>query len=896
MAEQNINQYSFQKFYLYPISQNMDLSLASDERDYDDEVVFSENLIAYLDGNRLPIQIDINDLDSSPLLDLTYGNYNINNILLSTNYWNPDNLDLSCFTAFTLCGIGLTGTDNGLVEELSGETITVTNGLAADINKFNRLTFDRRFKMFQVTGYTSPPNERFSGYTSRTLYEVISKTGNTEGVYHELYGGFYQGFYKLFGYEYEVFPERMPKGWTVEFLLKPRLYPEYFTSATANTLNDQYPDNKNMFFYLGARGENKYYHYADGYPSSDTGYTRVTSGLTCLTTCACANTAVTNSDCISVYPPSAITVNHAYGVCGYYNEIVMNPEKDPAWDSISNAISLRFCGDLSNPKLGVKVLRFVGDCEITGSCENTGLTYVTGYTITEYCSPNGIYDVCLLNNTGNTFIYDEHWVQIDVVFERYTFFDECDLIYRGGLGSITDVLYEDTLLENSVALIQPPITHDFIDPETVEITLLNEKWLLEKKYRMGNLKFYVNGMLFYTIEDFEEVIPRPLNVEKEKQIGVPFNISVGGGTQGLHESLIFSGCPMGLTNNYIQDPELVPNEILSATTLSALTTNILIEQNFASNFDGALAQFRMYIEPLSAAQIQHNFRLLKDKFDLFDFFCENNCYNIDFTCGSASISADSISNCGEDTFSIDVNIQDITTFPINTIDVYHNNLLIDSFQAYSGITNIGPFSSILDLDIVITNDANPICNYLLTGFTDLSVPLIQYLVDDAVDVNFESGSTSGVTYLIVSNIDNITNSWSTHVGDILSGNTWISPINKDFIKNTSLVGPSSYWESRNGGAVRVFPSVIFEYREVSQDFYFSIQSASTFSDEFISVVSYSCNGGSGTTIYSGITNSLTIPDRFDPPCSITGLTGTITYYSDNCVFTLSAATISNKFI
>lgn len=129
MASQNINQYVFSKLFLSPTSENMDISLASDEKNYDEEVVFSENLIAYFNGNRLPFQFDLNDLDSSPEYTLNYKEYNPNNILLSTNYWNPDGLDLSCFSAFTLCDIGLTGTDNGLVDQMSGETITLTEGL-----------------------------------------------------------------------------------------------------------------------------------------------------------------------------------------------------------------------------------------------------------------------------------------------------------------------------------------------------------------------------------------------------------------------------------------------------------------------------------------------------------------------------------------------------------------------------------------------------------------------------------------------------------------------------------------------------------------------------------------------------------------------------------------------
>jgi hypothetical protein len=50
---------------------------------------------------------------------------------------------------------------------------------------------------------------------------------------------------------------------------------------------------------------------------------------------------------------------------------------------------------------------------------------------------------------------------------------------------------------------------------------------------------------------------------------------------------------------YQQDPEVMPNQTLSGTSLSALTTNILIEPNFAGTFDGGISQFRMYVEPLT---------------------------------------------------------------------------------------------------------------------------------------------------------------------------------------------------------------------------------------------------------------------------------------------------------
>jgi hypothetical protein len=90
---------------------------------------------------------------------------------------------------------------------------------------------------------------RFSGNTKETVYNIVTKTGSTEGVYQQLYGGFYQGFFKLFGYDYEVFPNRTNKGWSVEMLLRPRFEDEYYHNQYQTYLNEVYPDNENIFFY-----------------------------------------------------------------------------------------------------------------------------------------------------------------------------------------------------------------------------------------------------------------------------------------------------------------------------------------------------------------------------------------------------------------------------------------------------------------------------------------------------------------------------------------------------------------------------------------------------------------------------------------------------------------------
>ena len=67
-------------------------------------------------------------------------------------------------------------------------------------------------------------------------------------------------------------------------------------------------------------------------------------------------------------------------------------DNDPKFDSMSNSLALKFSGDPKNPKLCVRILRWTDNC-ISGAC-NSGVTYVSGYTIQEYCSTNGINYFC----------------------------------------------------------------------------------------------------------------------------------------------------------------------------------------------------------------------------------------------------------------------------------------------------------------------------------------------------------------------------------------------------------------------------------------------------------------------------------------------------------------------
>jgi len=531
MAYQNINQYNFRRFGLKPVNEITDICLASDEKDYDQEVIFSPLLIGEEDGNRMPFKFNFNS-SGTTLCQTSACSFDYQTIV-SENYWNPDLVDPNfCVCATTLCDVGLTGIDNGLVQNMSGETIEITTGLyTSPSDKYSRYKYDRRMKMHPITGFTTPENRLWNddSYTYDLSYDNV---GGDIGYVAKLNGGFFQGFYKIPGYDYQIFPQRVNLGWTAEFLLRYR-----WTGDTSVGLNNRYPQNKGTFFYMGARAENKFYHYADGSPKQDSGYTRVTSGLTCMHTCGCASSANTSSTCLQVYQPSGGTITHC--TCGCPCDCQSSakyPEKDPLYDEVSNGLSLRLSGNTGNPRLCVKTYRITGHCETSGTCL-TGLTYVTGTSVTEWCSSRGIFDECKVT----PYINLEHWVQIDAVFQRREWFDTCDLYDKGGLGLLVKTEYYATLEDRSISLVVPPTTHDKdYDPKTTEVVTFTDMWTEEQIYRLGTLKFYVNGKLFMVAENFEEIIPRLLNTPREKQIGVGYNISLGGGTQGLHDNLTFS--------------------------------------------------------------------------------------------------------------------------------------------------------------------------------------------------------------------------------------------------------------------------------------------------------------------------------------------------------------------
>ena len=95
--------------------------------------------------------------------------------------------------------------------------------------------------------------------------------------------------------------------------------------------------------------------------------------------------------------------------------------------------------------------------------------------------------------------------------------------------------------------------------------------------------FYVNGKLKFISKDIPILDLRQLNDLYEKQEGVPYNISLGGGTQGLAETIL---------PNYMRNPYRV----------------YPLEKYFAGTFIGYIKSFKFYQCKLNYSQINYNFQ------------------------------------------------------------------------------------------------------------------------------------------------------------------------------------------------------------------------------------------------------------------------------------------------
>lgn len=305
-----------------------------------------------------------------------------------------------------LIDLGLTGFDNGRTNIMwSGITLTPSDNL---------------FSMYRV-GYNivnNPTTGETSGITTITQYLPISAVTTTgiTGNYFDLSGGYLQGFFKLYGYNYELLPARYNNGITIE------------------TLVNLYPNSQGIFYMMGARAEDKYNPYFSG---------------------------------------ETITGTTTIGVI----------------DSADNYL---------NAILDKQVLK-------------------TSFPLPEEKTYTSYYETSPINNIKNNVIAFELTADKKLA---YKYINNDGIIITNVSPTIVNVTGFTT-----IAITFTP------DSKIDDITKIDCA-----KQRLGKLRFYVNGRNVWTITDFPEFYFKSFANDKEKQIGVPYSISWGGGSFGLSES------------------------------------------------------------------------------------------------------------------------------------------------------------------------------------------------------------------------------------------------------------------------------------------------------------------------------------------------------------------------
>jgi hypothetical protein len=590
----NIKNFNFNKIDLKLSNNNYwDFYLANDERE-------KPNCNGLTSGDCFVVWYDFNNDNIFPNNDITSSD------IYSLVYWEG-----SINSGYTFNSIGLTGIDNGLIlfDKQSGDTSNQTLLSALTGSTLIIPSGDSRLHMSKVSGTTG----------LFTYGNDLTNDGDRPniGTFANLYGGFYQGYYKIDGSTYQVLPTRVNHSWAAEFWLTR----EVFITPTGSTLNSVYPNNSGFFFYMGTRAENKFWNEWVG---SDTG---CTSG--CTSDTGCTDTV---SEWCTIPKENNITVIGDYGI-----GISLDPPRTEI-DLITNEFLIYGRAYDGRPDVltgdNGTILYFTGDntSNITSfGCDNISETGLgtqracsydgegipitrTRQVITNNINPFLVYGraikpnpfsgTCcpgpqdgLGNETINSFSgfsIDETTIDynLDIIDNALGFRikEDGSIGYRllTVTGSCTTGTTEQTYIsgvtikeEYSISglvdtlnwhYIVIKFTTDYKDDCELKIT----------KPRVGKLKFYIDGYLKHVVNDFPEFIGKRLDEYKSKQVGVPFNFSLGGGSQGLLESQTFGGLDLN-------------------------DRGLPIETNFAGTFIGGISQFKFNICDLSFCNIRNSY-------------------------------------------------------------------------------------------------------------------------------------------------------------------------------------------------------------------------------------------------------------------------------------------------
>jgi hypothetical protein len=581
----SIHNYYFKNIDSHLVAQDYwDFILSSDDQgkclDYildcsdsgDSDEIIKDKLVLWFDINNSGCTVDgtslasLTEWDSGETLDT----------MNFSTFGGSNNLYIKPSSGFTLCDFGLTGVDNGRYDKLSGITVTITSA-------------DTKMNLFPVTGYTIQEvtitgctsatttveyiTGTTSGGTGTTIISAITSTTcvtitsstyyeTTKGIYDYPMrymsgttvdgcnpgatictdGGFYQGYFKLDFLDPAPTYEEEETSCGIETTAMAGDPDEKFYQIMPTTFEDGWT----METWIKWGGE-------CCYSASTSGLTGST-GVTATTVCLSGHTInddFPNNEGFFFYIGTRAENkfrNVFSGESGYTTCTGIPLQPISTTEYLDNGIANWFLKDTT---VGFSSCNFC--CNTGTTTDPSGTTIVTstcdelsenalGFRVT----PDGRLGYRKMTVTGACF-NDTFRITGTTMEESYS---EPILSTTGSGWSHIAVTYTGGSVKNTLPA--------------------------------GTIRFWLNGRVIHRIDEFVGLQLRALDEKSDKQLGVPFNISWGGGTQGLLESQTFGG----------PDPE---------------DRNLLLETNFAGTFNGELSQLRFYEKPLNVLEVRHNF-------------------------------------------------------------------------------------------------------------------------------------------------------------------------------------------------------------------------------------------------------------------------------------------------
>lgn len=596
----------------------------------------------------------------------------------------------------TMNNLGFTGLDNGLIS-FRRDLHNNRSFYEKYVNsKYDINENDLVVKLHQVSGGTN-----LYEYPITVMDKII-----------KLNGGFYQGFFKTECDKYQVLPSTFESGdvWQFEFVLNKT----EFEKESYKTLNDKYPENKGIFFYIGTRAENKWAYW---YNKDDECFTlspddfvedaEIKKNEYKITNMLDANPDFVDYDEFAMddymnfkyYSPETYEYdsleeddfffddylvtdeqpkvideeNNFSKVIGWCCTLMTESNEIPMFNCCGKRIGSYYrenvidnisyvktkpvcCGDhnfILNENDVVHSDAFLSKCDIFGD------DYLEDIDDMEYGADFIEEDLDISNfdyetSDGLRIIYNQYFIDTD---NKFLFFDRtCDgfdvttwdnrdrIRYIGNRNSfkenlflllnrtctgynVTNIdelrnqysteynvyndLYNNALAfritdsgaigyrylaldcesENNIAIIEGYSVDGIIKDN--EWSVINVK--IDASYNVMKLRFYVNGKLVFISKELPKLDLRKLNEVDEKQEGVAFNISLGGGTQGLIDTIL---------PNYMLDPYRV----------------YPLEKYFAGTFIGYLKSFKFYNCLMEHMYINNNFKHEMDKLNKINIY------------------------------------------------------------------------------------------------------------------------------------------------------------------------------------------------------------------------------------------------------------------------------------